>query len=38
MTESDQKSSESFTHTLIRVFAAQGIVMLVLWLLHAIYN
>lgn len=38
MTESDQKSSEPFAHTLIRVFAVQGLVMLILWLLHAIYN
>ncbi len=38
MTELDQKSSESFARTLIRVFAAQGIMMLILWLLHAIYN
>lgn len=38
MAESDQESGTTFVQILIRVFAAQGVVMLFLWLLHSLYN
>lgn len=38
MTEANQEPGGSFVQTLIRVFTAQAVVMLFLWLLHSLYN
>lgn len=38
MTEANQESRGPFVQTLIRVFAAQAVVMMFLWLLHSLYN